>query len=417
MGITKKHKNVVEEILKKVVPSRAEILEVKAVQKEILSKLKLKDSKAVLGGSGAKNTWLGGTHDIDVYVKFNYSKYKYKSEKISEVLCKYLKKKFSKVVRLHGSRDYFQVNINGYTVEIVPILNIKNSKQAENITDFSQFHVDYVNKGCKKKKGLNNEIRLAKVFAKANRFYGAESHIKGLSGYALELLVIHYGGFLKLINATGGWKKTTLVGNKKDEEKLNWAKKISPLRIIDPVQPDRNAGAAVSEEKYEDFVKICKKFMSKPSLDFFEKKDIDVAKLRRKGCLLIVEAEPLSKKKDVAGAKALKAFEFVVANLKDFDFVDAVFDYEDSVSTFYFVVKKERLSEDYKQFGPPVKNKDAVKNFKSAHKGSRFGLDKKSGKCYVVVKRSEEDREILSFIKNVLKHDAVCSRIKNIILI
>ena len=47
-------------------------------------------------------------YDVDIYVKFNYQKFK-DNENISEILYKILKKKFKKVVRLHGSRDYFQI--------------------------------------------------------------------------------------------------------------------------------------------------------------------------------------------------------------------------------------------------------------------------------------------------------------------
>ena len=66
----------------------------------------VKNAKAVLGGSGAKGTWLK-TFDADIFVMFNYGRYKDKSDQLSGVLEKSLKKHF-KITRLHGSRDYFQ---------------------------------------------------------------------------------------------------------------------------------------------------------------------------------------------------------------------------------------------------------------------------------------------------------------------
>ena len=37
-----------------------------------------------------------------------------------------MKKKFKNIIKLHGSRDYFQIRENSFTFEIVPILKIKN---------------------------------------------------------------------------------------------------------------------------------------------------------------------------------------------------------------------------------------------------------------------------------------------------
>ena len=50
-----------------------------------LRKARIK-AKPVVGGSGAKRTWLRGMHDIDVFVCFNYGKYKGKSGDLSEFL-------------------------------------------------------------------------------------------------------------------------------------------------------------------------------------------------------------------------------------------------------------------------------------------------------------------------------------------
>ena len=70
-------------ILKLIKPTEKEELEVNKKVADILSKIKVKDAKVVLGGSGAKGTWLKNTTDIDIFVKFNYSKYKNKSSKLA----------------------------------------------------------------------------------------------------------------------------------------------------------------------------------------------------------------------------------------------------------------------------------------------------------------------------------------------
>jgi tRNA nucleotidyltransferase (CCA-adding enzyme) len=80
------------------------------------------------------------------------------------------------------------------------VKKISKPKEAENITDLSYSHVNYIKKRIKNKKILD-EIRIAKAFCYATNTYGAESYIGGFSGYAIELLVYHYGSFLKFIKA------------------------------------------------------------------------------------------------------------------------------------------------------------------------------------------------------------------------
>jgi len=109
---------MIQEVLKEIKPDGKQEKQVRNIINEVLSKIKIKDAKAILGGSGAKGTWLKNAYDIDIYVKFNSKKYIDKD--ISKILGKTLKKKF-RAEKLHGSRDYFQVKKQGFTIEIVSI--------------------------------------------------------------------------------------------------------------------------------------------------------------------------------------------------------------------------------------------------------------------------------------------------------
>ena len=135
-----------------------------------------------------------GKYDVDIFIRFN-KKYEDISELTEKILLGF------KRIKVHGSRDYFKVNVDKKIVlEIIPITKIRNPKEAKNITDLSYFHASYINKKLKSKKVVN-EIMLAKAFCYANQCYGAESYINGFSGYGLELLIYHYGSFLKFIKA------------------------------------------------------------------------------------------------------------------------------------------------------------------------------------------------------------------------
>ena len=159
---------ILKEVLANIKPEKEEKTQVNDFLAKLaiqLRKLRIK-ARPILGGSFAKDTWLKGDHDVDIFVAFDL---KYKDQDISGLLEKALKK--WKVSRVHGSRDYFQMNGEvGY--EIIPVLDIKKQSQAMNVTDFSPKHVAWVNKNGKK---FKDDIRLLKKFCKAQRIYGAES--------------------------------------------------------------------------------------------------------------------------------------------------------------------------------------------------------------------------------------------------
>lgn len=396
--------DVLKSVKTKIRPSRSEYRTITAAAKKIISKIKVPHTSVVVGGSFAKDTWMKEAKDIDVYVRFDCKEYKDQSEQISDILERALRKHFTPF-RLHGSRNYFQVLEQGYTFEIVPIVAIKKAADALNITDFSSFHVAYV----RKHKRLVDEIRLAKAFTKACGTYGAESYIRGFSGYVLELLVITYGSFLKLAKAATKWKPKVIIGDKRKAERLSWAKKVSPLILIDPVQPDRNAAAALSDEKFWTFVMTCKNFLQKPAEEFFVKRPVDVNDLRMKGSVVILQCIPLKGKDDVVGAKALKAFEFIKHTLCAHEFLlkDTRFLFGPK-TMFYFVVDREPLSEYIVVIGPPVTMQQHVEDFKKKHPRAEV----EDGR--LVAHELRKYRRIQELLYDLVREDAVTSRVASL---
>ena len=110
-------KNILNEVLSEIKPSKKEEQEVMGKINAFVSKLnkKLKGAKAILGGSRAKGTAIRGKYDVDIFVKYDYKKFKDKSSDLSDILEKSLKQALKtmglKCERLHGSRDYFQVEV------------------------------------------------------------------------------------------------------------------------------------------------------------------------------------------------------------------------------------------------------------------------------------------------------------------
>ncbi|MDI6738461.1 MAG: nucleotidyltransferase domain-containing protein [Nanoarchaeota archaeon] len=404
-----------DNILKEIKPSSAEEKKILEIASVVMKQIRIPNAVPVLGGSFAKGTWLSGNHDVDIYVRF--SKAVYSGKNISILLEKELKKSFKNLELLHGSRDYFQLKMKDFTVEIVPIIEINHADEAENITDVSLLHVQWVSRH----RQLLDDMRMAKAFFKANRIYGAESYIQGFSGYVLEILTLYYSGFEELMQNIAKWDVSKKVvidieGYYKGKAliaELNKAKLYSPLILIDPVQKERNAAAGLSWEVYGKAIELAKNYLEKPSLKFFEKENMTRALLKKKAgknAFFIIEAKPVDGKRDIVGAKLMKCFEHVKKELlsSEFKLVDSGWEWEKD-ALFWFIVPKEKLSMLYKHRGPPVSEAERIRRFKEAWH-EREVLEE-NGVSYVLAKRKY--REAKDLLKAVVKDDYFMERIKS----
>ncbi len=324
----------------------------------ILTERKI-EATAMVGGSVAKGTHLY-SYDCDIFVVFSR---KYQDDDLSLLLAKAVAGFRNKKV-LHGSRDYFQILHAGIIFELIPVLQIKSAADARNVTDVSPLHVEWVNSHIK---NLQDNVRLAKLFCKAQGIYGAESYINGFSGYTLEILVIMYGGFLPMLKAVSSFHPKQIIDiahyYASREEllgRMNAAKLQSPLIVVDPVQSDRNAAAAVNEEQFSKFIIAAKLLLQKPSPDFFIKKSFSLSQLHHQSktlgvSLLLFSVIPVDGKEDVVGSKLIKAFEYITNKVKtaEFHILNKGWQWGKEVYFWYFVYPKE-LPRYERHIGPLV---------------------------------------------------------------
>lgn len=389
-----------DELRLKFRPTEKEIATITADTATIIKKLSaVKGAKAILGGSGAKQTWIRGAIDVDIFVCYNYKKFSLRSNELSDLLAPTLKRLFGRVSRVHGSRDYFQLQKNKVTFEIVPILDIKKAVDAKNITDVSPLHAIWVKRNVKNK----DDVRLLKAFCKANDIYGAESHIKGFSGYVCEILLAKYGSFLAVLKASQKWKdafidvETHYKGRMDAIHALNQSK-ISPIIIIDPVQKERNAAAALSAESLAKFLAAAKEFLKKPSAKLFEAKAVDLAKLKN---TVIIEAVPLKGKEDIVASKVLKAAGFIRQKLGDNDFKvkSTGWQWSEKKAVLWFTLESIQIPKEKVVAGPPEGNELHESRFKKVHKAAFV----KKGRLYAKIIRKFNDAKKLA---KVLVKDA-----------
>ena len=398
---------MLNEVLNEIKPSEKEQKSVKATTRSFMQKLitNLKQHKVEvqLGGSIAKDTFLKNNHDADVFVRFDYKKYY--SKDISEILAEAVAS--METERIHGSRDYFKVQHKGIIFEIVPVLKVDKAEKAVNVTDMSPLHVSWVKRKVKNKPQLKDEVRLAKQFCKANRVYGAESYIGGFSGHVLDILIIYYGSFKNFLKASLEWKEKQVIDPEKHGKKLNISK-ITPLIVIDPIDPTRNAAAALSKEMIRRFQGAAKKFLEKPAKKFFRIEKITKDKILKKyPNAVIVEAKGVEGRDEAVGGKLLKVKQHIEKNLNEFEVEKADWCWQET-ALMWFVTKKQRVPRYFERQGPPLKKKENARKFKKMHPDYYVKGD------FLFAKIRREHTTVSSKVKSLINDEYVKERVSEI---
>lgn len=267
--------SILEEVLKEIKPTKEEEDRIRREAQDILEKLKGLDAQ--IHGSFRKGTWLRGDADVDVFVFFpkELGKEYIKNEAIKILLSRL--KEFETTLA-YAEHPYIIIKKNGIEIDVVPALKIEKGDEAITAVDRTPFHTEYVTSHLTEQQ--KDEVRLLKKFMKAIGVYGAEIRVQGFSGYVAELLIIHYGNFLEVIKKASRWKPPVRIELVKTERKFD-----SPLIIPDPVDPKRNAAAAVSLKRLAEFSLAARYFLKNPSLNFFFSKKPENGKI--KGDILI----------------------------------------------------------------------------------------------------------------------------------
>lgn len=271
----KPYEEVEEEVLARVKPTEYDRKLIESVYAKLRTCLErgLKasglEASISLEGSVAKDTWTRGEYDVDVFVFFPRDLGKrWLKEKGIAVIEEALKG--FKVTKAYAEHPYLKVKVDGIEVDVVPALKLNDPKEAVTAVDRTPFHREYVTRKLTQR--LRDEVRLLKSFLRGIGAYGAEIKVRGFSGYLAELLVIHYGGFREVVKEASKWRPPVLIDPEghyagRPADALRRFK--SPLIVVDPVDPARNAAAAVSLTKLGEFVVASRLYLERPSVHYF----------------------------------------------------------------------------------------------------------------------------------------------------
>ncbi|MGQ9538999.1 MAG: CCA tRNA nucleotidyltransferase [Candidatus Bathycorpusculaceae bacterium] len=397
-------------VLDRVNPKNEERAKIEALAKELEGKVTSAiaefgvKAKVRLEGSVAKDTWLSGEPDIDLFMRLPTS---IPRKSLGETALKIARKatEGARQVERFAEHPYLEAFVDDVRVNIVPCYDAKPGEWLS-ATDRTPHHTDYVKKRLSHQ--MRDAVRLLKRFMKGIGVYGAEIKVGGFSGYLCELLAIHFGSFVNVLDAFARHKKRIVVDienhykGREDELQLLFNE---PLVIVDPVDKGRNVASAVQPQKLYTFVAAARSFLEKPSLKFFyppETKALTSEKLRETlkthgSALIFIVFGKVETVPDVLWGQLYKSQRSLtkLLQLNDFNLLRCTsWSNEESLNVFIFELESRFLPSVKKHLGPPLEKADECKNFIAKHTGSLetvSGPYIEDGRWIVEIRRKHTD--------------------------
>lgn len=233
------------------------------------------DIKCRLVGSMAKKTSLIGNSDIDIFITFPLT---YTEEQLKDYGLEFgnycIEKVGGKSEIRYASHPYTTGFIDGYEVDFVPCYHITDSSELKSAVDRTILHTDYIQSHMSDEE--TKEVLLLKKFMTSINTYGAKNKVNGFSGYLCELLILKYHSFENLVKeVANNWRNNYKI----DLEEYGTGNNFKdPLVVIDPVDKNRNVAAALSMQKFSEFIIACRNFLSNPKKEYFENRVIEISK-------------------------------------------------------------------------------------------------------------------------------------------
>ena len=427
-----------ESILKQLRPTSEEIDAVNETTEKVINFINELcekegiDAKANAVGSVAKNTWLRGKSDIDIFISFPIdTDMDYLKEKGLDIAYKTNDALDGNPSEHYASHPYLTCDIDGFEVDIVPCYAIGEGQSIISAVDRTILHTKYIQRHLRKEQ--EDEVLLLKKFMDAVGTYGSEFKTGGFAGYLCELLILKYGTFEKTLRAAQNWKKHTEIDLEGYGTAGNAIFKDDPLVFIDPTDKNRNVGAALRMERYVDFIVASRNFLAiaddndldekireEKIIEFFKplQKEhlsnksneeivqylIDSFKDRETQTLLIRFPIP-DMPADALHPQLLKTIQSICEKIEMEEFSVFKYDYwtdEEKYVIFTIELNVFKQGKYYIHKGPKVWPKKACDNFKEKWNDHRYPLDE-----FMVLTRERQFKTAKEFIIHILNEENI----------
>jgi len=264
---------VLQQVARRIVPpekEREKMLKLSERLRQDVERI-LADSgfqgRVTLQGSFARDTWLSGETDLDIFARFPSSMERREwTERVLPAIRKGLAR--FNVIERYAEHPFLEFHVDGTRVNVVPCYDVEKGEW-KSATDRTPYHTEFMNTNLTPE--LRLEARLLKKFARGIGVYGAEIKVGGFSGMLIDTLALYYGSLMESIRQASSWTQGTLLEIGKPPAVLDM-KKREPgvdLVVIDPVDPDRNLAAAVRPERLWSFVAAGREFVRGPEIRYF----------------------------------------------------------------------------------------------------------------------------------------------------
>jgi tRNA nucleotidyltransferase (CCA-adding enzyme) len=247
--------------------------------------------EATLQGSLAKGTILSDKWEIDVFVLLDGADRRAIRERGEEALRQCLSG--LPHVAKYSEHPYLTVQLMGMEADVVPAPRARSPSEARGGVERTPFHTEFVRRAVSANPCLADDARLMKSFLKGLGVYGAETHVAGFSGYVAELMVIAFGGFRGALEAASRLRPGAYLDpwGVASEGELRRRYPDSALILVDPVDPTRNAAAAVSRRSLATLVAAARMYLRSPSKRFFHLFQAGAPRLPMPGVAVVIHGD------------------------------------------------------------------------------------------------------------------------------
>ena len=393
--------DILKQSKKIAIPNNAQRKKVDKIANQIfgLVNKEAKKQKTVVsvhfGGSYAKETWTPEKIDIDIFVKFK----KTTSEKNFEMIGKKIGfdslKKFKPYVR-YSEHPFVEADIDGVGINVVPCYDIKKGEW-KSAADRSTFHTEFMSE--KLTGSMKDDIRILKCFLKINGMYGAEIAKQGFSGYVCEVLVYYLGSFENVLKKISKMKNNEMIGE--SPRKFD-----SSLVIIDPIDRNRNLGAAISIQNVTNFILIARNFLKKNSISYFKEKSKNKIPAELARNTLVINFKYKKRSDDIIYGQIKRAATSLESQMNKEGFnvlrSDAVA-YDKTNASLLFLLESLSISKNEIRTGPDVFSGDfSTKFIHTNSKKSKLMWTDKEGKLQSLQTRRYENAK--SYLNDLIKN-------------
>ena len=328
---------VIQKISESSAPSKSGQKKLAKISNDIKNEiLNFKDKrilKVTLGGSFAKGTWLDNDTDIDFFVMIEQTVDRKEFEELGKKVGYHALKKYKPYLR-YSEHPYVEGKVDGIRVNIVPCYKVEKNRW-KSAADRSPYHTDFMQKMLNE--FLKSQVRVLKLFLKSIGTYGSQISISGFSGYVTEVLILKYGSFRNVLQTFAELMPNYVVSIDTPDEKII-SKFKSPIIIIDPIDANRNLGAAISADCVAKFVLASRHFLKDPSFEFFKVSHKPNAKTisQIKSNLLVVEFKIQRRSPDIIWGQLKRKLASISKQLENARF--------EIIKTFCFTDEQERAA-------------------------------------------------------------------------